>query len=134
VFQPRSLIPPATDYVAEHGVFFHRFRQEKDVVVNSLCQFDFLQCLIVFHSTGDDTRSFPNFGVYFKERTEPIIRQLIDGGPARSVLPGVDDARLAQMIRVLDQNAAHAFFGTAGWELGWSDPRIDDFLRQHDSK
>ena len=134
LFQPRSLVPPACDYIAEHVVLFHRFRDNKDETVNALCQFDFLQGLIVTHETNDVSRNFPSFGSYFKERTEPIIRSLIEGGTARSVLPDMNDSRLAELIAVLDQNAAHVFFDTSGWESGWSDPRIGGFLKQHGRK
>lgn len=131
LFQPRSLVPPACDYIAEHPVFFRRFRDNKDNVVDMLCQFDFLQALIIFAETGDYTRSFPSFGAYFKERTEPIIRSVIDGGPPRSVLPKMDDATLAELIATLDYQTARSFFDMAGWDRGWSDPRIEEFLKKH---
>jgi hypothetical protein len=45
-FEKKSLIGPISEYVAERPVFYRRFRSNKDTVVNCLCQFDFLQCVI----------------------------------------------------------------------------------------
>ena len=128
-FDKRSLIGPISEYVSERPVFYRRFRNNKDTVVNTLCQFDFLQCVISVAETESIMACYPNFGGFYKDRTEPIVVDLVTGGKAREALPNVDDKTLGRIILDLDRLAAREFFSFAGWDAGdWSDKRVTNFL------
>jgi len=128
-FEKKSLLGPISEYVAERPVFFRRFRNNKDAVVASLCQFDFLQCVISVAEAHDLMACYPNFGGFYKERTEPIVTDLVTGGKSREALPNVDDRSLAKIIAELDQLADREFFSYAAWDAGhWSDSRVTEFL------
>jgi hypothetical protein len=131
-FEKKSLIGPISEYVAERPVFYRRFRSNKDAVVASLCQFDFLQCVISVAETGDQGACYPNFGGFYKERTEPIVVDLVTGGKSREALPAVDDKTLAKIILDLDRLADTQFFSFAAWDGGlWRDKRVMEFLARH---
>lgn len=131
-FKDKSLIGPISEYAAERPVFFRRFRNNKDELVNYLCRFDFLQCVVSVAEARDLGACYPNFGGFRKERTEPIIVDLVTGGKARQVVPGVNDEDLADIISRLDKLADREFFSYAAWDAGyWSDTRVADFLKHH---
>jgi hypothetical protein len=130
-FEKRSLIGPISEYVAERPVFYRRFRSNKDTVVNCLCQFDFLQCVISVAEAENIMACYPNFGAFYKERTEPIVVDLVTGGKSRDALPNVGDKTLATIILELDRVADREFFSFAAWDAGdWRDQRVTDFLLQ----
>ncbi len=134
-FEKKSFIGPISEYIAERPVFFRRFRNNKDEVVAYLCRFDFLQCVISVAETGDLSACYPNFGGFYKERTEPIIVDLVVGGKSREALPNVDDETLAKIIVELDHLADREFFSYAAWDAWhWSDKRVTEFLARHGRK
>lgn len=131
-FKNNSLIGPISEYVGERAVFFRRFRNNKDELVNQLCRFDFLQCVASVAQAGDLSACYPNFGGFHKERTEPIIVDLVTGGKSRQVVGNVSDEDLATIISQLDQLADREFFSYAAWDAGyWDDARVADFLKRH---
>jgi len=131
-FEKKSLLGPISEYVAERPVFFRRFRNNKDAVVAGLCQFDFLQCVTSVAEAGDLMACYPNFGGFYKERTEPIVTDLVTGGKSREALPNVDDRGLAKIIVDLDRLADREFFSYAAWDAGhWSDNRVTEFLARY---
>lgn len=131
-FEKQSLIGPISDYVMERPVFSRRFHSNNDVVVSSLCQFDFLQCVMSVLAADDLHACYPNFGGFFKERTEPVIVDLVTHGKAREAVPNVDDTTLASVILELDKLAGREFFSYAGWIAGdWDDSRVPAFLAEH---
>ncbi len=131
-FEKKSVVGPISEYIAERPVFYRRFRNNKDEVVAYLCRFDFLQCVISVAETGDLTACYPNFGGFYKERTEPIIVDLVTGGKSREALPNIDDETLAKIIVDLDRLADREFFSYAAWDAGhWSDKRVTEFLARH---
>lgn len=129
-FPRKTLLPLVADYVSDRDVVFRRFRGSKDDVVNALCQFDFLQCVVAVIASNDVHACYPNFGAYHNERTEPVIARLIaDEGIRRSVVGNVSDERLASAIREIDRIAGELFFSFAGWDSGWWQiPAIREFL------
>lgn len=131
-FEKKSLLVPIPDFVAERPVLFTPFRKSKDEVLNCLCQFDFLQCVVSIAETGDIEACYPNFGIYYKERTEPIIVDLVTGGKSRQVAPQLDDPRLASMVAELDGITGHQFFEIGSWSDGqWDDKRVPEFLARY---
>ena len=78
---------------------------------------------------------YPNFGGFYKERTEPIVVDLVTGGKSREALPNVDDKSLARIILDLDRLADEEFFSYAAWDAGhWDDRRVTDFLARYASR
>lgn len=136
VFAPKSLVPPAATYLIDHSQFFACLREDKERATDTLCQFDFLQCVIATHVGGDVSNCYPNFGIYYNERTEPIIVSLVRGEWARNVFdPPIGDLALANLLRTLDAATAHAFFDYNGWSAGaWTSNDVVNFLSAHRSK
>lgn len=129
LFNPPTLIPLVATYIEEHKLFAKLFRYSSDEVVNALCRFDFLQCVVAVAHTGALTECFPNFGAYFNERTEPVVLSLVTGGAARQALPSTSDVGLARIISELDRLAGERFFAYAGWNRNsWTRREISEFL------
>lgn len=135
VFAPKSLVPPAATFLVDHNQFFACLKEDKERATDALCQFDFLQCVIAMHQGGDIQHCYPNFGIYYNERTEPIIVKLVRGEWPREVFdPPISDLALATLLRQLDAATAHAFFDYNGWSAGgWTSNEIVTFLRSHHS-
>lgn len=128
----KSLIPPAAEYVRTRPQFFRLFDDSMDSTVNNMCQFDFFNCALAIHLSNRTEECYPNFGLYWNHRTTPIVVDLVSGGPARTALGDVDNARLAEILRELDALAAHAFFGFSGWDRNsWEDGQVTAFLKAH---
>jgi hypothetical protein len=132
-FKPKSLIPPAATYLAEHSQFFGYLKEDREHATNVLCQFDVLQCLIATDAANDTRSCYPSFGIYYNERTEPIIANLVRGEWARLAFPAmISDERLAKIIHSLDKETAQLFFDYNGWSYGdWRNPEINAFLKAH---
>jgi hypothetical protein len=134
-FQKKSLIPPIVEYIAERPVLFRRFGDDKDTVLAMLCQFDFLQCVITVSKTDDLHACYPNFATFFSDRTEPIVIQLVTGGPARSTVADLTDEKLYEIINELDELASKQAFDFAGWDLhDFQDARVLAFLKNKGKK
>jgi hypothetical protein len=100
-----------------------------------LCQFDFLQCVISVSKTNDLHACYPNFATFFTDRTEPIVIQLVTGGPARGTVADVPDERLYEIINELDELASTQAFDFAGWDLhDFQDARVHAFLKNKGKK
>jgi hypothetical protein len=134
-FEKKSLIPPIVEYIAERPVLFKRFGDKKERVLEMLCQFDFLQCVISVVKTDDLHACYPNFATYFTDRTEPIVVQLVTGGPARKTIGDVTDEKLYEIINELDKLASSQAFDFAGWDLhDFRDRRVLSFLEKKGKK
>lgn len=129
VFKGKSLIGPASEALRERPEFFRLFDENMDVVVNSMCQFDYLACILTILRTGDPSRCYPNFGGYYSPRTLPMVHAIASGEFPRSELEGASDRQLAEVMNELGLLADHAFFMIAGWE-GY-DTVAKDFIAQH---
>lgn len=133
--EKQGWIPSVVDYVEHQQWISQLFMSNKDQIINSVCQFDFLQCVYTsIKDTGevDVTRPYPSFGLYYKFRTEPVVAKLVIPGVLRDTLSNLGDNQLALLIQDLDRNAARIFIMFSGWEQGnWLDKRIQKFLADH---
>jgi len=133
--EKQGWLPPVLSYVEKQQWISNFFMSDKDQIINSVCQFDFLQCVYTsIKETGeiDVARSYPSFGLYYKYRTEPIIVKLIIPGILRESISNLSDDQLATLIRDLDLNTARIFMMNSAWDAGgWSDKRIEQFLADH---
>ncbi len=134
-FKKRSLLGPISEYISERSVMYQRFRGNKDEVINQLCRFDFLQCVVAVAEAGDIGDCYPNFGAYYKERTEPIITELVSRPETRDALVTVSDKDLAEIIVSLDNLTGREFFTFASWDAGgWTSREVRDFLKKNGYK
>jgi hypothetical protein len=100
-----------------------------DVVVNCMCQFDFLACLMVVGATDNLSDCYPNFGGYYSYRTVPIVHDLIQGGPSRTAVSAMTDQELAELLNELDTLAGNVFSTISGWGHGYGgDEKVSTFL------
>lgn len=133
-FRGRSMIGPTSDAVRARPEFFALFDENMDNVVNSMCQFDLFQCLLISQATGDLDQSYPNFGGYWNERTLPLVRDLVTDSPARKALGSISDQELAELLKQLDRYAGREFFRVNGWRpQDWIYPEITAFLERYPS-
>lgn len=103
--------------------------RDDEELLESLCQFNFLEGLLVFSETGKTRGAYPHFGRFFSRRTEPIARQLLeDDALRRAIFPGGSDEQLASALRAISSAASGetmALFN--GWD-GYEDPVVKRFL------
>jgi hypothetical protein len=88
-----------------------------------------LQCLIVITKTSDLHGPYPSFGLYYNQRTTPIISLLIRDKNVRNIFADINDKDLAKIIIGLDEYATKAYILFAGWHSGWWPPDIEQFLK-----
>ena len=117
---------------ARRGRILSSHADERDAILDSVCQFDLLQGLRSIGDQGWDTYSFfPSFYRYRNHRTEPIVVRLIEERGLRDAcFPDKDDRALAQALHTLDRAARKEAFALSGWRR-FFDRTIIDFLRQH---
>jgi hypothetical protein len=125
-FKGKSLIGPASECVRERPQFFGAFEENLDQVVNYMCQFDFLHCLVAVAEAKDVWACYPNFGGYYDYRTMPIVLDLIRSGPSRNVVPGLAESELAKILRDLDALVEKRFWEGSGWDQ--YTPEVYDFI------
>lgn len=104
---------------------------EEELVLTSLCQFDMLAG---FAAIAESHRREPpylaQFARWYATRTDPIVVEMIAGGPLREVFfpEGVEE--LAAALQVLAYNASRMAAPINGWR-GFYDTRILRFLAEH---
>jgi hypothetical protein len=105
---------------------------DDDRLLSSICQFDLLACVAGIGQGKSSGSAFfyPNFARYFAHRSEPAVRALLDDPSARAALFPDDDQALADVLRVLDEQAQQEGWKFSGW-MGFEDPTIVRFLEEH---
>lgn len=106
--------------------------QEDEQVITSLCQFDMLAGFAAIAGTSrrSDPPYLAQFARWFAERTDPIVVEMIEGGPMRDTFLPQGDDELAAALRALANNASRMAGMIHGWH-GYEDPRIEEFLIKH---
>lgn len=92
--------------------------QTSDRLLNSICQFDFLACVVAALEFGSDRgRDFyPSFSRYSSHRTAPAARRLIrDNEMRRALLNDRSDADLAAALQLIDRLASREGIRFSGW-------------------
>jgi hypothetical protein len=76
-----------------------------DSLLDSICQFDALRCIIAMIESGETTRGaqfYPSFAAYNFDRTKPIIARLVTDSRVRhTLLPDATDGVLRTAIATL---------------------------------
>jgi len=132
--QPLSLCVAANEKVGELKWLFKKFRNDEDLFLNAVCQFDFLQCICGLFKSGfsnyDDV--FPSFGIFPNQRTEPIVLDLVLKGKSRSAIPELTDQELANVIISLDKHATERFSNFDRWDRNnWRNNEVNKFLKKN---
>lgn len=104
-----------------------------DLLLNSMCRFDFTWCVVarLLHpADGDSMLFYPSCAALFQDRTQPIIVRFATSEELRqSVFPGQDDAAwadaLGRVLHVAEQQSHHS----GGWWHGADyDERVKAFV------
>jgi hypothetical protein len=103
-----------------------------ELILDSLCQFDFLAVLAAIDEMGStDTRYYyTNFAAYYTRRVEQLVVALVRHERVRDVIYPRPDAELAEALATIDRLAAHEAFQYGGWD-GFTNREITSFLRAH---
>ena len=139
------MIPPARLLMVEHPVMRPDVPDtvstnaevilESDTILNSLCQFDILYCIIVAADETHDGDAYPASSAFKQDRTYPILTRLIEDEEMRHELfPGRSDfqvaAALNEAIRTAKRQSLE--FNNGWW---WSDhPNVRSFINEHQSE
>jgi hypothetical protein len=105
---------------------------DEEAILDSLCQFDALGCLVVIGERGsfDSGNFFPSFAGYYSRRTEPIITRLVSDQAMRRQLFEGDDRFLADALATVLRQAGKESFWLGAWD-GIDDPSIVRFIQEH---
>jgi hypothetical protein len=126
-----TLISVALARVRENECLRPDLPVDDERLLNSVCQFDFLACVVALDEAGDLSTSnfYPNFSRYYSGRTNPIVERLLDDAEMRSAIFHRDDEDLAVVLRELDTRATRESFAVAGWD-GYSSS-VNHWIEQH---
>jgi hypothetical protein len=105
---------------------------DDEAILDSLCQFDALGCLVVIgeRGTSDSGNFYPSFAGYYSRRSEPAISRLISDRPMRRELFDGDDQSLADALAAVLDRAGKESFRLGAWD-GVGDPSIVRFIAEH---
>lgn len=104
-----------------------------DVLLNSMCQFDFTWCVLarLLHPEDGDSKLFyPSCAALFQDRTQPVIVRLASSSELRtSVYAHRTDAEWASALkRVLDVAEQQSHHSGGWWDGADYDHRVQAFV------
>lgn len=105
---------------------------QNDVLLNSLCRFDVLYCIIVeLERETSQARGYPASSAFNQSRINPTLSQLVTSADVRGQLaPVADDSRWADAIAQVVEGARKESFSHGGdWVGGPQD--VVDFVQSH---
>lgn len=105
---PNCAVPEPTDVATD------------EVLLNSLCQFDILYCLVVDADGQHSQEGYPVSAAMYQERADPAFGLVSKTTDARSALfPTVNHSRLVKIIKDVFVNAKQESltFGGHWWSL-----------------
>ena len=106
---------------------------DHDAILNSLCQFDALGCLIVIGERSEiDSRNFyPSFARYYNRRSDPAFVGIITKPKMRIMFNG-DDRLLADAIQFVADQAGRELIRYGSWS-GIHSKEVREFIAKHKS-
>ena len=117
----KTFLTRIINIIKENNYFYQQFSDDEEKIKDCICQFDFIQCVYDQINIGVDGHAtvFPSFARYHRERTNPIIQEIIKT-QFRDMLFGgqLDDKKLAEIIRKLAHRADNEFHT---WHGRWND-------------
>ena len=105
--------------------------EDEERLIDSICQFDFLQCAYALTEDEQGMTCYPSYGAYYKNRIVPVVRKIIETQESGLWLPKVDEPRLAKIIDDLDIYANKQFGFWNDWCYGQWDDDIQGFLQKY---
>lgn len=117
---PQSLVPTASNPAAD------------DILLNSLCQFDILYCLLVAAEGQTSVRSFyPSSAAFDESRADPALVKVVGDNTMRATLfPNSNDSEIAGAIYKVVRLAMQEAFNFGGRWWG-PPPSVQAFLIQN---
>ncbi|MGW6621970.1 AlbA family DNA-binding domain-containing protein [Nocardia sp. NPDC055002] len=106
-----------------------------DELLDSLCRFDMLWCLIIATQPSDHFgyEYYASFAGFFGERTEPILDQLVRSEPMRRTLfVDTDDRSIAAATKQVIKHATRESQGMGFHTEIRPSPQVDHFMGQAD--
>jgi hypothetical protein len=132
--QGKNLLVVAQEHVSRLECLRPDIGEDSDTLITSLCQFDILAAVAALSLDVGKSEGGSFFllwsAEWFTSRTDPVVVELVTGGPTRQVFfPGTDD-ELAAALEDIAYNARHMAQGIHGWS-GFAAQPILRFLAQH---
>lgn len=129
-------VVPAINYIDSRPWLSNLFMSDKDEITNSVIHFDFLQCVYVLAYPHEKRFAlpYPGFTMFYQRRVEPLLLKLISGGRLRDTLAGVSDETLANILNNIVELTFSASGHYGNWGRQWSDERIRQFIKTHQTK
>lgn len=126
----KTFLTSIINIIKENSYFCQQFSDEGKIK-DGICQFDFIQCVYDQISMGIDHTLYPFFAQYYRERTVPIIQEIIKP-QFRDMLFGkqLDDKKLAEIIRRLIHRASKFRAWRGRWHAPFP-PEIGLFLEEN---
>jgi len=106
---------------------------ERDVLLNTLCQFDFAYCLIVAAEGKGRGGFFPNSAAFDENRAKPLALRVVDQDPEvrRRLFPESDDGRVSDALAFVYHRTIKESANNYGGRW-WSTPSaVESFDDQH---
>jgi hypothetical protein len=128
-----ELVGLSHEYSMTHPGVAPDVPDDRDALLNSLCQYDLLWNLVAIAASTSSAKDsgdwYPSFGRYHSERSEPALLAVIGDQKMREQLGLGSDARLAGDLAELIETTAKEFF-TGAWH-GFMDRRVKAFIEAH---
>lgn len=107
---------------------------QDDALLNSLCRFDVLYCVIVdLHREQSQATGYPACSAFNQSRINPTLSQLVASEDVRRQLaPDTDDSKWAAAIRHVVDLARRESFAYGGDWIGYPN-EVHDFIESHPS-
>lgn len=105
---------------------------ENDIILDSLCQFDALGCLVVIgeRKSFDSGNYYPSFSRYYTQRTAPAFVDIVTDPQMRSALFNEDNRFLADSLVEVLTRAERESFRYNGWDRMGDGP-VSRFIEEH---
>lgn len=126
-----SLLSLALEIVREDECLRPDLGADDEGLLNSLCQFDFLACVVAMDDAGSNENRvfYPNFSRFYSSRAVPAAERLLIDENMRRAIFRRGDEDLALVLNHLDSSATNEGFRFAGWH-GFP-PSIEEWIRTH---
>lgn len=124
----RPDLPKAAELESDADIPTH------DKILNSLCQWDFIWCVVARVTHDGEFRDgqlfFPSCAALYQDRTQPVINQLATSEATRSALvPSVNVSAWAGAFRdVLDLAESQSHHYRGWWDGADYDDRVQQFI------
>ncbi|CAM4228866.1 Divergent AAA domain protein [Mycobacterium basiliense] len=104
-----------------------------DLLLNSLCQFDFAYCIIVLAKGTAHGEAWPSSVAFDERRVTPMARRIVEETDIRNrMIPETSNADIAHAIRETYDRAIGESLKYGGW-WGGPPPSIQHFIDQYDT-